>query len=154
MIVVWQLTGARGDGRERAALRVIAVAFGPLAIYIAAPATVILVTGSRPRHSTSGIVWLALTVAAMLAPAADSRLGRSPPVPPARAPTTALAGETRSLGDCLPDRRTSSDPGVGAVAAQTPAQPEKHKTRRDGGLYPWTQATSLVVWWRPTEVDR
>jgi divalent metal cation (Fe/Co/Zn/Cd) transporter len=73
MVVIWQLKGARGDGRERAALRVIAVAFGLLAIYIAVQAALILATGSHPRHSTSGIVWLALTVAAMLALAAAKR---------------------------------------------------------------------------------
>jgi divalent metal cation (Fe/Co/Zn/Cd) transporter len=73
MVVIWQLKGASGDGRERVALRVIAVAFGLLAIYIATQAAVILVSGSHPGNSTSGIVWLALTVVAMLALAAGKR---------------------------------------------------------------------------------
>jgi hypothetical protein len=53
-VVVWQLKGTRGDGRERAALRVIAVAFGVLAIYIAVQATVVLASGERPGHSARG----------------------------------------------------------------------------------------------------
>ena len=73
IVVVWQLKGARADGRERSALRIIAVAFALLAIYIAVQATVILMTGSHPGHSTSGVIWLALTVAAMLALAAGKR---------------------------------------------------------------------------------
>jgi divalent metal cation (Fe/Co/Zn/Cd) transporter len=73
IVVVWQLKGVRGDGRERSALRIIAVAFALLAIYIAVQATVILVTGSHPGHSTSGAIWLAFTVAAMLVLAAGKR---------------------------------------------------------------------------------
>jgi len=73
IVVVWQLNGARGDGRERSALRIIAVAFALLAIYIAVQAIVILVTGAHPGHSTRGVIWLALTVAAMLALAAGKR---------------------------------------------------------------------------------
>jgi divalent metal cation (Fe/Co/Zn/Cd) transporter len=72
-VVIWQLNGARGDRREDKALRVIAVAFALLAIYIVAQGTVVLATGSRPRHSATGILWLALTVATMLALAAGKR---------------------------------------------------------------------------------
>jgi hypothetical protein len=55
--------------------RVIAVAFGLLAIYIAVQATVILVTGSHPT-SLNERSRLALTVAAILALAAAAPQGR------------------------------------------------------------------------------
>ena len=73
LVVIWQLKDARGDGRERVALRVIAVAFALLATYIAVQAAVILANGSHSGRSTSGIVWLALTVVMMLALAAGKR---------------------------------------------------------------------------------
>jgi divalent metal cation (Fe/Co/Zn/Cd) transporter len=69
-VVVWQLKGAEGSGRERRALRVIAVAFLLLAIYIAIQVAVMFSTQSHPGHSILGIVWLALTVLTMLALAA------------------------------------------------------------------------------------
>jgi divalent metal cation (Fe/Co/Zn/Cd) transporter len=65
MIVVWQLKGTH-EGRERTALRCIAGAFAALAIYVLAQSAYTLATGARPAPSISGIVWLALTVAAML----------------------------------------------------------------------------------------
>ena len=69
-VVVWQLKGTEDAGRERRALRVIAVAFLLLAIYIAVQVAVMFNTQSHPGHSTLGIVWLALTVLAMFALAA------------------------------------------------------------------------------------
>lgn len=66
-VVVWQLRGEEGSPRERRALRVIAVAFALLAVYIAVQATVTLAGGTRPHRSTLGVVWLAVTVAAMWA---------------------------------------------------------------------------------------
>jgi len=65
MIVVWQLKGTHGR-RERTALRCIAGAFVALAVYVLVQSAYTLVTGVRPAPSVSGIVWLALTVAAML----------------------------------------------------------------------------------------
>lgn len=50
-VVVWQLRGATDDGRERVALRVIAVAFALLALYITIQSAVILASGSRPGSS-------------------------------------------------------------------------------------------------------
>ena len=72
-VVVWQLKGEEGSHRERAALRIIAAAFVALAIYIAVQSAVILSSRTHPGHSTLAIVWLALTVAAMLALAAGKR---------------------------------------------------------------------------------
>jgi divalent metal cation (Fe/Co/Zn/Cd) transporter len=72
-VVVWQLNGTAGDDRERRALRIIAVAFVALALYIAVQAAVTLSSASHPGHSTVGIVWLALTVGVMLFLAASKR---------------------------------------------------------------------------------
>jgi divalent metal cation (Fe/Co/Zn/Cd) transporter len=65
MIVVWQLKGTQ-EHRERTALRCIAGAFVALAIYVLVQSAYTLTTGVRPAPSISGIVWLALTVVAML----------------------------------------------------------------------------------------
>jgi divalent metal cation (Fe/Co/Zn/Cd) transporter len=69
-VVVWQLKGTEGSGRERRALHAIAVAFLLLAIYIAIQVAVTFSTQSHPGHSILGIVWLALTVITMFALAA------------------------------------------------------------------------------------
>jgi divalent metal cation (Fe/Co/Zn/Cd) transporter len=65
MIVIWQLKGTH-ERRERAALRCIAGAFVALAAYVLVQSAYTLATGARPAPSISGMVWLALTVAAML----------------------------------------------------------------------------------------
>lgn len=72
-VVVWQLKGEKSSGRERRALRAIAIAFVLLAIYIAAQGLITLTAHSHPGHSTVGIVWLALTVITMLGLAAGKR---------------------------------------------------------------------------------
>lgn len=72
-VVVWELKGEVGSGRERRALRIIAIAFVLLAVYIAAQAAVTFTSRSHPGHSTLGLAWLALTVVAMLALAAGKR---------------------------------------------------------------------------------
>lgn len=65
MLVVWQLKGTH-ERRERTALRCIAGAFIALAIYVLLQSVCSLVIGERPAPSITGIVWLALTAAAML----------------------------------------------------------------------------------------
>ena len=72
-VVVWQLKGEQGSERERAALRIIAVAFLLLAVYIAVQSVVVFTSGTRPGHSALGIIWLAVTVLAMFALAAGKR---------------------------------------------------------------------------------
>jgi divalent metal cation (Fe/Co/Zn/Cd) transporter len=72
-VVVWQLNGETGSGRERLALRIIAVAFVLLAIYIAAQSAVVLTSRAHPGHSMLGIAWLAVTVVVMFALAAGKR---------------------------------------------------------------------------------
>src|SRR5262245_1911277 len=73
MIVVWQLRGTH-ERRERVALRCIGAAFLALAVYVLAQCSYTLATGARPAPSLSGIVWLTLTVAAMLLLAAGKHV--------------------------------------------------------------------------------
>lgn len=74
MVVVWQLRGGGvGAGRERRALRIIAVAFVLLAVYIGIQTGVTLGSSTHPGHSILGIVWLAATVVVMLALASGKR---------------------------------------------------------------------------------
>jgi divalent metal cation (Fe/Co/Zn/Cd) transporter len=78
LVVIWQLQDMNAAGRERRALRIIGVAFLLLAAYIAAQSIYLLVTAAHPRHSLVGIVWLALTAAAMFVlAAAKHRTGRA-----------------------------------------------------------------------------
>lgn len=74
-VVVWQLKGEAGAGREQRALRIIAISFvlPAVYIYIAVQATVALAATARPGLSLLGIAWLALTVLAMFALAAGKR---------------------------------------------------------------------------------
>jgi divalent metal cation (Fe/Co/Zn/Cd) transporter len=73
LVVVWQLRKLQALEREWRALRVIGVAFLLLAIYIAAQSVYVLASEARPHRSLLGIVWLALTAAAMFALAAGKR---------------------------------------------------------------------------------
>jgi divalent metal cation (Fe/Co/Zn/Cd) transporter len=65
VIVVWELTGAPHE-REQRALRYIGLAFFALAVYILVQSAVLLLSGTHPRQSLLGIVWLATTFLAML----------------------------------------------------------------------------------------
>jgi Clp amino terminal domain, pathogenicity island component len=76
-VVIWELSGT-GAQRQRRGLRLIGCAFGALAGYLFVQSTVVLVSGYHPRHSAPGIVWTALTAAAMFALAAGkARAGRA-----------------------------------------------------------------------------
>jgi len=76
-VVIWELSGT-GEQRQRRALRLIGWAFAALAVYLLAQSTIVLVAGYHPRHSVAGIVWTALTAAAMFALAAGkARTGRA-----------------------------------------------------------------------------
>jgi divalent metal cation (Fe/Co/Zn/Cd) transporter len=65
IVVVWQLTGANMH-RERLALRLIGIAFIALVIYIVAQLLYTLLTGTRATPSIGGIIWIAVTLVAML----------------------------------------------------------------------------------------
>jgi divalent metal cation (Fe/Co/Zn/Cd) transporter len=66
VIVVWQLKGSADRDRERTALRLISFAFFALVVYVLAQSAYTLATGQRPAPSIGGLVWLAVTVIAML----------------------------------------------------------------------------------------
>lgn len=68
-VVLWELSGS-GAARRRRALLLIGGAFIILAIYIAVQSVIVLATGHRAGDSALGIVWTAVTAAAMFALAA------------------------------------------------------------------------------------
>jgi divalent metal cation (Fe/Co/Zn/Cd) transporter len=68
-VVLWELAGVAAD-RQRRAMRLIGAAFVALAIYLTIQSTVVLAVGYHPHHSTLGIVWTAVTAAAMFTLAA------------------------------------------------------------------------------------
>ncbi|GAB3378613.1 hypothetical protein GCM10027360_56950 [Amycolatopsis echigonensis] len=69
IVVVWELSGSGTLRRDRA-LRLIGIAFGLLAVYLAVQSSLALATGFRPGHSLGGVVWTGLTAVAMFALAA------------------------------------------------------------------------------------
>ena len=76
-VVIWELSGS-GEERQRRGLRLIGCAFAALAIYLLVQSTVVLAIGYRPGHSVVGIVWTAVTAAAMFTLAAGkARTGRA-----------------------------------------------------------------------------
>jgi divalent metal cation (Fe/Co/Zn/Cd) transporter len=68
-VVIWELSGT-GEERQRRGLRLIGAAFAALAAYLLVQSTVVLATGYHPRHSVLGIIWTAMTAAAMFTMAA------------------------------------------------------------------------------------
>jgi divalent metal cation (Fe/Co/Zn/Cd) transporter len=77
VVVIWELSGASGD-RQRQGLRLIGYAFAALALYLLIQSTLVLAAGYRPRHSTAGIIWTAVTAAVMFTLAAGkARTGRA-----------------------------------------------------------------------------
>ncbi len=76
-VVVWELTGA-DEGRRHRALRLIAVAFALLALYLLLQGVAVLATGHHAGHSPLGIAWTAVTALAMfLLAAGKARTGRA-----------------------------------------------------------------------------
>lgn len=74
-VVIWELSSI-GELRRRRALRLIAIAFLGLAVYLLVQSTVVLVSGFRPQHSWVGVAWTAVTAAAMfLLAAGKARTG-------------------------------------------------------------------------------
>jgi len=68
-VVIWELSGS-GEERQRRGLRLIGYAFAALALYLLVQSTVVLAVGYRSGHSVLGIVWTAVTAAAMFTLAA------------------------------------------------------------------------------------
>ncbi len=76
LVVLWQLSGG-GQERQQRALRMIAIAFVALAVYLTIQSTVVLVVGYHPQPSLPGMLWTAATAVAMFALAAGkTRTGR------------------------------------------------------------------------------
>ena len=75
--VAWQFSGSDPEGRERAALRVIALSFFALAAYVTVESIRSLLGAAEPEHSTVGIVLAALSLVIMpVLSAAQRRTGR------------------------------------------------------------------------------
>jgi divalent metal cation (Fe/Co/Zn/Cd) transporter len=68
-VVLWELSGS-GEARRRRALRLIAAAFLALAAYLSIQTIIVFAGGYHPHHSPLGILWTAMTAAAMFALAA------------------------------------------------------------------------------------
>ncbi|MDQ2773569.1 MAG: cation transporter [Acidobacteriota bacterium] len=66
IVVIWQLNGVAAP-RESRALRLIGAAFFALATYVLAQSAYVLLRQIHPNPSPGGILWLAVTVLAMLA---------------------------------------------------------------------------------------
>jgi divalent metal cation (Fe/Co/Zn/Cd) transporter len=64
IVVIWELSGTGGARRARA-LRVIAVAFLLLAVYLVGQAALALVTQLRPSDGPAGVVWTGVTAIVM-----------------------------------------------------------------------------------------
>lgn len=71
-VVLWELSGA-GEARQRRALRLIAMAFVALAVYLLAQTGYVFAVGYHPQSSALGILWTAVTAAIMFALAAGKR---------------------------------------------------------------------------------
>lgn len=63
-VVLWELS-ERHESRQRAAIRLIGVAFIFLALYLLVQSTLVLALGFHPHHSGLGIAWTALTALSM-----------------------------------------------------------------------------------------
>jgi len=63
-VVLWELADV-SHTRQLRALRLVGGAFVALAVYLGVQSTVVLVARFHPRHSAIGIVWTAVTAAAM-----------------------------------------------------------------------------------------
>jgi divalent metal cation (Fe/Co/Zn/Cd) transporter len=66
IVVVWELSGT-GPERQTRGLRLIAVAFAALGVYLSVQSTAVLIAGHHPQQSPSGIAWTALTALVMFA---------------------------------------------------------------------------------------
>lgn len=72
-VVLWELSGT-GEARQKRALRMIGAAFLALALYLTVQSAVVLAVAYHPHHSTLGVIWTAVTAAAMFTLAAGKRV--------------------------------------------------------------------------------
>lgn len=76
-VVLWELAGTDARRRRRA-LRLVAAAFLALAAYLTVQTVIVFALGHHPQHSPLGIVWTAVTAAAMFGLAyGKQRTGRA-----------------------------------------------------------------------------
>ena len=64
IVVIWELSGT-GEARQRRALRMIGVAFVALAAYLLVQSAIALITRHHATPTYLGVVWTAITAAAM-----------------------------------------------------------------------------------------
>ena len=77
LAVAWQFSGRDPEARERVALRVIAVSFFGLAVFVGVDACLALFGGGTAEHSSVGLVLAALSLAVMpVLSSAQRRAGR------------------------------------------------------------------------------
>jgi divalent metal cation (Fe/Co/Zn/Cd) transporter len=77
VVVLWELRNDQGE-RERRALKLIAISFAAISIYLAIQSTVDLVAGGHPHHSPIGIAWTGATAVVMFMLArGKTRVGRA-----------------------------------------------------------------------------
>ncbi len=65
VVVVWELSDTGGT-RQRRAMQIIGIAFTALVIYLVIQILVVLITATKPHHSTLGIIWTTATFVVML----------------------------------------------------------------------------------------
>ena len=76
-VVLWELSGT-GRARQHRALRLIGAMFVALAVYLLVQSTIALATEHHADRSPAGMIWRALTAAAMFTlAAAKTRTGRA-----------------------------------------------------------------------------
>lgn len=77
IVVIWELSGT-GERRKRLALRLIGAAFVLLAVYLLLQSALALITQPHPDGSLGGVIWTAITAAAMFTLAGlKTRTGRA-----------------------------------------------------------------------------
>jgi len=95
LVVIWYIANHHAEGRARHALRLVALAFGTLGVYLLAASVYNLVQGNAADSSPLGIAYLAVTACVMfalaLAKRAIARAARSEPLA-AEAQLTLLDG--------------------------------------------------------------
>lgn len=90
--VAWQFTRRDPERWEKPTLRVIAISFFALAVYVTTTSAAALLTAERPEHSTVGIVLTAVSVVVMpFLSFAERRAGRE------AGSATAIADSTQTL---------------------------------------------------------